>query len=59
MIVDGSTVCRLLHRNGFTCKKIVQAAKQRCIVYRARFMADIFAYNKDMFVFINETGSDR
>lgn len=40
-------------------QKIVQAAKQRCIVYRARFMADIFAYNKDMFVFIDETGSDR
>ena len=59
MVVDGSTVCRLLHRNGFTRKKIVQAAKQRCIEYRARFMADIFAYSKDMFFFIDETGSDR
>lgn len=59
VVVDGSTVCRLLRRNGFTRKKIVQTAKQRRSEYRARFMADIFAYNKDMFVFIDETGSDR
>lgn len=59
VVVDGSTVCRLLRRNGFTRKKIVQTAKQRCSEYRARFMADIFAYNKDMLVFIDETGSDR
>ena len=58
IVVDGSTVCRLLHRNGFTRKKIVQTAKQRCIEYRAGYMADVFAYKKEMFVFIDETGSD-
>ena len=51
--VDGSTVCRLLHKNGFTCKKIVQ----RCSEYRSWLI--FFSYNKDMFVFIDETGSDR
>jgi transposase len=57
--VDASTVCRLLRRNGFTRKKIVQTAKQRCSEYRATFMANTFAYKKDMFVFIDETGSDK
>ena len=56
--VDGSTVCRLLHRNGYTRKKIVQVAKQRCVDYRARFIAEIFHYQKEMFVFVDESGSD-
>ena len=43
-VVNGSIVCRLLRRNGFTRKKIVQTTKQRCSEYRARFMADIFVY---------------
>ena len=59
ILVDGSTVCRLLHRNGCTRKKIVQVAKQRCVEYRARFMAEVFHYQKEMFVFVDETGSDR
>ena len=40
-------------------KKIVQTAKQRCVEYRAGFMADVFAYKKEMLVFIDETESDR
>ena len=57
--VDGSTVCRLLHRNGCTRKKIVHVAKQRCVEYRARFLIEAMHYRKEMFVFVDETGSDK
>ena len=56
--VSGSTVCRLLHRTGCTRKKILQVAKQRCVEYRGAFMADVLQYEKEMFVFVDETGSD-
>ncbi len=42
--VSAPTVCRLIRRHGFTRKKIVQVAKQRCIDYRGAFMADILQY---------------
>ena len=54
-----STVCRVIHRYGFTRKKIIQVAKQRCVNYRAKFMTEIFNYRKEMFVFIDESGSNR
>lgn len=57
--VSGSTVCRLLHRNGYSRKKIVQVAKQRRLEYRGAFMAEVLQYRKDMFVFVDETGSNR
>ena len=57
--VDGSTVCRLLHRHGCTLKKIVHVAKQRCVEYRARFLVEAMEYRKEMFVFVDETGSDK
>ena len=56
--VSGSTVCRLLQRNGLTRKKIVQVAKQRCIEYRGKFMAEILQYPPEWLVFLDETGSD-
>ena len=57
--VNGSTVCRVLHRHGFTRKKIVQVARQRCVEYRSRFMTEVMNYRKEMFVFIDETGSNK
>ena len=56
--VSGSTICRLLHRNGCSRKKIVQVAKQRRLEYRGAFMADVLQYRKEMFVFVDETGSN-
>ena len=52
----GSTVCRLLRRNGFTCKKVQQVAKQRCTDYRAAYMAHILQFPKECLVFVDETG---
>ena len=57
--VSGSTVCRVLHRNGFTRKKIMQVAKQRSIELRASFMAHAFQFPRSFFVWVDETGSDR
>ena len=57
--VSGSTVCRVLKRNGFTRKKVQHVAKQRSIEYRAQFVARAMFYDRDTFVWLDETGSDR
>ena len=57
--VSGSTICRVLQRNGYTRKKIVQIAMQRCVSYRGAFMAHVMYYPMDYFVWIDETGADR
>ena len=56
--VSPATVCRLLKRNGFTRKKIVQVAKQRSSCYRGRFMAEVMQYPRNFFVWMDETGAD-
>ena len=53
-----STVCRLLRTYGFTRKKIQQVASQRCATLRGAFMAQCSLLHVDMFVWIDETGSD-
>ena len=57
--VSRSTVCRLLKHNGCSRKMIVQVAKQQCLEYRGAFMAEALRYRMDMFVFVDESGSDR
>lgn len=56
--VAGSTICRVLQRNGYTRKEVVQVARQRCVEFRAAFMAQVFQYPRDFFVWVDETGSD-
>ena len=56
--VSGSTVCRVLHRNGLTRKKVQTIAKQRSLHYRAQFLASIQQFTSDYFVWVDETGSD-
>lgn len=58
VIVSGSTVCRILRKNGFTRKKAQQIAKQRCVEYRAMFMAQVLQFPRESFVWVDETGSD-
>ena len=57
--VSGSTVCKVLHRNGFTRKKLVKVATQRSTEHRRAFMANILQYPRDFQVWVDETGSDR
>ena len=58
--VSGSTIilCRVLQRNGYTRKKILQVARQRCTEFRGLFMAEVLQYPREFFVGIDETGSD-
>ena len=58
VIVSPATICRLLKRYGFTRKKVRQIAAQRCSVLRGAFMAQCSLFTRDMFVWIDETGSD-
>ena len=51
--VTGSTVCRVLKRNGYSRKHIHTIAKQRSIEYR-----HISQFTADYFVWVDETGSD-
>ena len=57
--VSGSTVCRLLRRHGLTRKKIQKVAIERCLEYRAKYMADILHYPREQLVWVDEMGSDR
>lgn len=54
--VSPSSVCKIIHKHGFTRKKLQHIAKQRSITYRGQFMAEILMYPCDWFVFIDETG---
>ena len=52
------TVCKLLARYGYTRKKMKRIALQRNIDYRGAFMAEVCQYSRDMFIWVDETGSD-
>ena len=54
-----STICRLIHRHGFTRKKIQQVAQQRSSVYLGKFMATMLMFDAGKIVWIDETGCDR
>ena len=56
--VSEATICRILRKNGLTRKKIRLVATQRSMEYRARYMATVLSFPREMFVFIDETGSD-
>ena len=54
--VSPSTVYKVVHKHGFTRKKLQYVAKQRSLLYRGEYMAKIQMYDRDCFVFIDETG---
>ena len=57
-VVCRSTVCQLLHRHGFTRKKIRQVALQRDVRLRGQFMAKALLYPKASYVWLDESGCD-
>ena len=57
--VSGSTVCKVIHRNGLTRKKLIKVALQRSTDFRGAFMANVLQYPRDFLVWVDETGSDR
>ena len=58
LVVAGSTVCRVLKRNGYTRKRVRTIAKQRSLEYRAWFRAQAYQFAADYFIWVDETGSD-
>jgi hypothetical protein len=57
--VSEPMVCRFLQKAGFTRTKIQHVASQQSKECRARFSAEMQQYRPDMFVFVDETGTDR
>ena len=45
--VSPSTVCKIIHKHGFTRKKLQHVAKQRSVIYRGLYMAEIQFYHRD------------
>ena len=54
-----STICRFLHRIGFTPQKVKVIAIQRDDFLRSQFVSDVSIYEPEMLIFLDETGSDR
>lgn len=57
--VDISTICRFLQSSGLTRQKLCLIAKQRDEFLRQQFSLDMTVYRPEMFVFLDETGTDR
>ena len=57
--VSGSTVCKVLYKNGLTRKNLRKIALQRSSLHRGAFMAHVLQYPRDFFVWVDETGTDR
>ena len=57
-VVSTATLCRLLASYGMTRKKVQHVALQRCLDLRASFVASVFTFAKEMFVWVDESGSN-
>jgi len=57
--ISESAICRFLHKNNFSRKKLQRVARQRSEDLRAQFTSDCSLYSSETLVFIDETGSDR
>ena len=53
------TICNFLHKNGFTRQKLARVAIQQSSALRSTFLGEISLFAPKMFIFIDETGSDR
>ena len=54
-----STICHFLHNSGFSRQRMRIVATQRDDSLRAMFASEVSIYNADMFIFLDETGTDR
>ena len=54
-----SIICHLLHEQNFSRTKMRMVARQRDEFTRAIYAAEVVLYSPKMFIFLDETGSDR
>ena len=59
MEIAESMICRTLHQLQFSRKKMCIAATQQDEMLRALFASEVGFYKANMFVFLDETGTDR
>ena len=59
VIVSPSTICRTLKKIGYSRRVIQDIAIQYSDQLRAKFMADITAFDPDMIIWIDESGCDK
>jgi len=57
--VSESTICKFLHKSGFSYQRMTLIAKQRDEDTRMTFEYDVSVYDPEMLVFVDETGADR
>ena len=58
--VRPSTICsRFLQKSGFTRQRLYTTALQRDEFLRQQYILDLSVYSLEIFVFIDETGTDR
>ena len=57
--VSPPTICKLLKHYAITRKKMMQVAKQRNDALQGVYIAQCSLLNPNMFVWLDETGSDR
>jgi len=56
--VSIATICRFLQSCGFSRTKIHSVTAQRSEDLRAKYVAEVALYDRNMLVFVDETGSD-
>ena len=59
VMVSASTICRTLKFMGCTRQSMHHVAIQRSDMLRAKFMAEISAYDPSMLIWLDETGCDQ
>ena len=52
------SICRLLTKHGLTTQKVQHVALQRTMELKSSFMASVYTFPAEMFVWIDESGSD-
>ena len=57
--IAASTICKALHDQRFSRKRMQLVARQRGESLRAAYAAEMSLYDPEMFVFLDKTGSDR
>lgn len=57
--VSISTICKFLYKSGFTRRKLGYTAIQQDQLLREQFASDVSVFTSDMFVFVDETGTDQ
>ena len=54
-----STICQFRHTQNFSRQKMRITAMQTDEALRTLFVSELSIYNADMFIFLDETGTDR